>query len=92
MEKMGAQSLADLVRFAEKLGFRSWIPAIWYSTALPPHWTKVQYLSRFNSNTFHVIWSARSLSTEKIFECIDRRVFSEAAELTCSKSQSRNMW
>jgi FixJ family two-component response regulator len=35
MEKMGAQSLADLVRFAEKLGIRS-------SNALAPYWTKVQ--------------------------------------------------
>ena len=40
------------------------------SRCLAPHWTKVQYLSRFNSHKFHIIFSDRSLSTEKNFESL----------------------
>jgi ActR/RegA family two-component response regulator len=32
-----------------------------------PHWTKVQYLSPFNSHKFHIICSERSLFREKPF-------------------------
>jgi hypothetical protein len=33
----------------------------------PAHWTKVQYLSPFNSHKFRIICPDRSLSTEKMF-------------------------
>ena len=54
------------------------------SRCLGPHWDKVQYLFPVNSNTFHIICSDRSLSTEKKFESSDLGVFSEGAELPSS--------
>jgi hypothetical protein len=39
--------------------------ATWYSSTSPPHWTKVQYLSSFNSHKFRIICSDRSLFREK---------------------------
>jgi hypothetical protein len=77
MEKMAAQSLADLVRFAGKVNIRSQTPETWHSPASPAYWTKVQYLSRFNSHKFCIVCFGRSLSTEKAFESIDQGVFSE---------------
>jgi hypothetical protein len=52
------------------------------------YWTKVQYLLSFYSPKFHIIFSDRSLGSEKLFESIELGVLSGEAEGTCLKNHS----